>query len=100
MASRLAAGLQERFTEATGSGQAARKTDAFQGHRVTAGRFKHQSSHEVVSEEMHANLAVQVFRSLATQVVHLESDLEIAQGQFHGPTAVVKLAQRVRRILN
>ena len=49
-------------------------------------------------QKVQADFAVQVFRSFATQMVHLQSDLEIAQGQFHSPAPVVELAEGLRGV--
>src|SRR5580765_2713710 len=61
----LRAGLQKRLTVTARGGQAAGKADAFQSDAVAAGSFQHESTHQVMEQEVHANFSFEVFRVFA-----------------------------------
>ena len=95
----LGTGLEQSFTIAAGDGQAACKTDSVQLDVMPSGRLEHQSTDQIMDEEVEPYFPLEIFRILAAQVIHLECDLEVAQGQFHGPAASVEPAQSGRREL-
>src|SRR5690606_40483758 len=57
-------------------------------------RFSRDWSSDVCSSDL-----IQILRVLAAQLVHLERGFDVAQAQFHRPTPIVKLRQRLGRIL-
>ena len=65
------------------------------GGAMTTGGFEHHAADEVVHQEVEADFACEVLRRLAAQMVHLESELEVTQRQFHLPTAQIEFGESV-----
>jgi hypothetical protein len=59
---------------------------------MAAGGFAHHAADQIVHEEVQTDFAFEVLRGFAAQVIHLEGDLEVTQGQFHLPTAQIERA--------
>ena len=62
---------------------------------MTTGGFEHHAADEIVHEEVKTDFAFEVLRRLAAQMVHLEGDLEVTQGQFHLPAAQIEFGESV-----
>ena len=74
------------------------KADLLQGHLAGSGGFSHQTTNQVVSNEVEHQFAVEHWRSFAPQAIQLLGGFDIAQEQFYFPAAQVKLSQLGRRV--
>jgi hypothetical protein len=67
---------------------------------VTLGTLKHHPANEIVHEDVLTEFPLDCVGILATELVHLEGDLEITKTQLHGPATKEKFGQGTRRISN
>jgi hypothetical protein len=91
-------GLSQSLRESASAGEGPGKAEAVTRYAVVAGTFEHQAADQIVHENVLPQLALDVRGILAAQLVHLQGDLEIAQAQFHFPSAQEEFGKRAERV--
>lgn len=92
-------GLQERFAVTSSHRQSAGEADSAQRNPGAAGTFQHELASQVMHKQMHPQFTLYRHGVFAAQMFHLQSGLEVAQGQFHLPPSKIESAQSGSRVL-
>lgn len=71
------------------------ETDVSRQNAGVIGRFRHQQSDQVVSEKVNQDFFVRHGGALATEYVHAERGLDVAQVQFDMPPGAIQFANRL-----
>jgi hypothetical protein len=100
VAHRMVSSLEESFAKPADARQGSGKTQAAQGLEATLGTLKHDAANEIVHEDMLTEFPVDRVGILATELVHLEGDLEITKTQLNGPATKEEFGKGTRRISN